>query len=221
MLTKIVFLSCAWWFCMCFPRACRSRPQISALAATGGGALLLAHLALPQAAFYTALGGLSDAGSRLALQAVMVSGYPELGALTGTITAGVEGEPFTYDPPTLIDSMPPFFSVRSGPCTTAVVGGRQCVGRWPGGYLPNEDCEIVVGGGGGTLGACLVFDIHGSDVALPDGSHHYYSDCSAGAGLTPGQAIRWHSDGYDQGENGNGLPNNEFGAGGGWQLCFA
>jgi hypothetical protein len=45
----------------------------------------------------------------------------------------------------------PTFIVVSGPCTLAE-GGR-CVGRWPGGYLPNEDCQIMVAREG-QLGAC-------------------------------------------------------------------
>lgn len=203
---------------MCFLRARRSRPQIAALAATGGGTLSLTRLALPQAAFYTALGGLSGAGSRLALQAVTVAEHPEWGALAGTITVGVEGEPPAYDPPNLIDSVSRF-EVRSGPCTVA--RGGMCVGRWPGGYLPDEDCDIVVGGAG-TLGACPVFDIYpgGDYVALPDGSDHQGNDCPAGARLTPGQTLTWHSDASSQGLNG-GLPTSVYGAGGGWQLCFA
>eukprot|EP01050_Picozoa_sp_SAG11_P040423 SAG11_NODE_17564_length_514_cov_2.985542_1_plen_94_part_10 len=94
MLTNIyrVFILCLMVVLYVFPaRARRSRPQISALAATGGGALSLARLALPQAAFGTALGGLSGAGSRLALQTVTVPEHPEWGALTGTITPVAEG----------------------------------------------------------------------------------------------------------------------------------
>eukprot|EP01050_Picozoa_sp_SAG11_P004731 SAG11_NODE_309_length_10941_cov_5.580520_5_plen_108_part_00 len=106
----------------------------------------------------------------------------------------------------------------------AVVGGRQCVGRWPGGCLENEDCEIVVvGSGGGTLGACPVFDTEGSDcVTMPNGSHHSLGECPAGVWLSLGENVGWHSDEFAQGyTGGNGLPYKEHSAGGGLQLCFA
>eukprot|EP01051_Picozoa_sp_SAG22_P007249 SAG22_NODE_503_length_9694_cov_13.573736_5_plen_1203_part_00 len=130
---------------------------------------------------------------------------------------------------------PPHFEVRSGPCTLSE-GGR-CVGRWPGGYGPNEDCEIVVAGGGGgggggaargVLGGCPVFDIQSSDfyddlLTLPDGSRHHGADCPAGAVLAAGQSLAWHSSTRWQGNNpqGNGLPQSHDGLGGGWQVCFA
>ena len=47
--------------------------------------------------------------------------------------------------------------------------------RWAmGGYLPNEECEIVVAdGSGGVLGSCPVFDIDASDgLTLPDGTQY-------------------------------------------------
>jgi len=52
---------------------------------------------------------------------------------------------------------PASFSVLSGPCTISDSG--RCVGR-PGGYLPNEDCDIVVVGEGGTTSGCPVFDLN-------------------------------------------------------------
>ena len=113
------------------------------------------------------------------------------------------------------------FTVVSGPCTLAE-GGR-CVGRWPGGYLPSEDCEIAVAGVGGALGPCPVFDTeNGYDfLTLPDGSRHSGADCPAGAALAAGQRLAWHSDDRNQGYSGNGLPYSDHGAGGGWQVCFA
>ena len=115
------------------------------------------------------------------------------------------------------------------PC--AVSEGGRCVGR-PGGYLPNEACEIAVGGGGGVLGACGVFDTYLDRVTLPDGSRHYGSDCPAGALLAAGGSVGWASDGSYQGSVGHyangcdakglcGLPFSEDGLGGGWQICFA
>eukprot|EP01050_Picozoa_sp_SAG11_P030675 SAG11_NODE_9181_length_935_cov_0.751196_1_plen_194_part_10 len=135
-----------------------ARPQQnreSALATTNGGTLSLARLAVPAATWATAVGGLSGNGSRLALHAVTVPERPEWGVLNGTVTAGAEGEPLAYDPPGFIHfstQNTAHFEVRFGPCLAAVVGGRQCVGRWPGGYLPEEHCEIAVVGGAGTLG---------------------------------------------------------------------
>ena len=198
--------------------------QGAAIAVSGGGSLSLAALALPAAALATAEAGLAGAGSTLVFAAVTVPEHPEWGALTGTVTAAADG-PLVLDPPGFI---PLIFVVLSGPCTTAE-GGR-CVGRWPGGYLPNEDCAIAVaGGGGGALGPCPVFDTsdyNGGSVdylTLPDGSRHTHADCPAGAALAAGQRLAWHSDGSYQGSynGGNGLPRNYDGAGGGWQVCFA
>ena len=118
------------------------------------------------------------------------------------------------------------------PC--AVSEGGRCVGR-PGGYLPNEACEIAVGGGGGVLGACGVFDTYLDRVTLPDGSRHYGSDCPAGALLAAGGSVGWASDSCCQGNPGGGaaddngcgakglcgLPYSGNGLGGGWQICFA
>eukprot|EP01052_Picozoa_sp_SAG31_P029471 SAG31_NODE_2932_length_4897_cov_9.890163_1_plen_1249_part_00 len=120
----------------------------------------------------------------------------------------------------------PSFTVNSGPCTLAE-GGR-CVGRWPGGYGPNENCAItVVGGGGGgggdgaaggVLGACPVFDTStwsgsGDHLTLPDGSTHNGADCPVGAVLAAGQTLTWHSNCCYQGDNGNGLPQTVYGPG--------
>eukprot|EP01051_Picozoa_sp_SAG22_P004820 SAG22_NODE_269_length_13236_cov_124.463424_9_plen_168_part_00 len=137
---------------LCLPLSCL---QGVAIAVTGGGSLSLANLALLAATFFTAVFGLSEAGSALSFAAVTVLERPELGALTGTVTVG---DPWVYT-----GNIPQLsgFIVRSGPCTTALVDGHACVGRWPGGYLPNEDCEIAVAGAGGALGPCPVFDTQG------------------------------------------------------------
>eukprot|EP01045_Picozoa_sp_COSAG04_P012452 COSAG04_NODE_839_length_9957_cov_18.873504_4_plen_170_part_00 len=127
------------------------------------------------------------------------------------------------------------FAVVSGPC--AVSEGGRCVGR-PNGYSTSEDCAITVGGGGGVLGPCPVFDLNpyqnGLDhVTLPGGAAHGGSDCPEGAALAAGDAIAWTSDGSRQGSVGDshdngcaakgtcGLPYSAYGVGGGWELCFA
>jgi hypothetical protein len=130
-------------------------------------------------------------------------------------------------------TLAPSFTVKPGdPCTTAFVDGRACVGR-PGGYLPNEKCDIVVGGGG-VLGPCPVFDIStdnrfgGDKLALPGGAKYsgakgrgVRAGCPSGAALAAGDALSWTSNYYEQGGNGNGLPyDSHYGAGGGWQICF-
>ena len=183
---------------------------------------------MPYVILGTALADLSGAGSRLVLDAVTVSDYSGLGAFTGTATAAADGEPTAQDPPGLLANLP-HFVVLSGPCT--VVEGGRCVGRWPGGYLPSEDCAISVGGAGGALGACPVFDTYhsstsdiesgyGDYLTLPDGSAHSGAACPAGAVLAGGQTLAWHSDGSSQGSDGDGLPRSTHGAGGGWQICF-
>jgi hypothetical protein len=168
------------------------------------------------------------------LEAVTVVEHPEWGALTGTVTAGAD-EGWVLDPANLLNNVP-FFTVLSGPCTTAAVNGHFCVGRWPGGYSTNEHCDILVGGGGsggaagGTLGPCPIFDIStasdwgGSDsLGLAGGRGYTGDDCPARALLAAGETLTWTSDGGSQGnQGGNGLPwNGNQGAGGGWQICFA
>ena len=169
--------------------------------------LSLASMAVPAAVLAAAQAQLSGAGSTLRLAAVTVPESPDWGALTGTMTVGADGSRAT-DPPGF-GATGGIFTVSSGPC--AVSEGGRCVGR-PGGYLPSEVCEIAVGGGGGVLGACGVFDTAGPDfvpdfVTLPDGSSHGGSDCPAGAVLAAGGSVGWASDGSVQG--------------GGWQICFA
>ena len=120
----------------------------------------------------------------------------------------------------------PFFTVVSGPCT--VSEGERCVGR-PDGYLPNEECEITVTGGG-RLGPCPVFDIDcdgcsgGPDpLTMPDGSQHFGVDCPTGY-LAHHDALRWSSSDRWQGGSVDhpvsGNSESEHGQGGGWQICF-
>jgi hypothetical protein len=196
------------------------------------GSLAIARISLMAVALRSTLASFGP-GGRLALNRVSVVGHPELGELTGLVTARQVSEPLTIEPQDLFASLPAF-TVLSGPCTVAE-GGR-CVGRWPGGYLPNEDCEIIVSGPGGVLGTCPVFDIQdtpNSDfIVTPDGRHHDSADCPSGLLLGPGRTVTWHSDDTIQGHNnivsreqldffGGGLRQNYHeGAGGGWQICF-
>jgi hypothetical protein len=196
------------------------------VAVGGGGSLAVANLALPLQALITTQIGLSGPGSRLSFEAVTVPERPEWGALTGAMAANADGEAWTTT-----GNIPSFFIVLSGPCTLAE-GGR-CVGRWPGGYLPNERCDILVGGAvGGVLGPCPVFNTNsiGYDdpLTLPGGAKYSGASCPAGVPLAAGDAISWLSNGSWQGEGGfygdsggDGLPFSDEGAGGGWQICFA
>ncbi len=91
------------------------------------------------------------------------------------------------------------------PCTVSRNG--NCVGR-PSGYRPNERCLITVGGGGGTLGPCSVFDTSGiwwgDGLLLPGGDRRVGSNCPEGVTLAPGDTIIWASDDrYGQGTQGN------------------
>jgi len=133
----------------------------------------------------------------------------------------------TTTPISTTTTLAPSFTVKTGdPCTTAFVDGRACVGR-PGGYLPNEKCDIVVGGGGGVLGPCPVFDTDGDNagdiLTLPGGKEYSRANCPDGVALAAGDALSWRSDvnGEGQTSGGNGLPFSVSGAGGGWQICFA
>ena len=166
---------------------------------------------MPYAALRMAVAGLSSAGGQLVLDAVTVPENPEWGAQTGTVTARAEGELPVLDPPGM--QLPAYFFVNSGSCTVAE-GGR-CVGRWPGGDLPNEDCTISVGGVGG-VAACPVFDISGGEyLTLPDGSAHAGTDCPAGAVLAGGQTLVWHPPVVSM--SGGWQPTGS--ASGGWQIC--
>ena len=152
------------------------------------------------------MAGLSGAGSQLVLDAVTVPENSEWGAQTGTMTARAEGELPVLDPPDLQLPLPTFV-VLSNPCTVAE-GGR-CVGRWPGGYGPSEDCAISVAGAGGRIGACPVFDTESccDHLTLPDGSAHSGADCPAGTLLAGGQTLSWHTDNSNQASE--------------WQVCFS
>ena len=194
-----------------------------------GGSLSLASMAVPAAVLGAAEGGLSGAGSTLQLAAVTVLEFPDQASLTGTTTVEVDGSK-TVAPPGFGTHSTGSFAVTSGPC--AVSDGGRCVGR-PGGYGPSEACEIAVGGGGGVLGECGVFDTAYDEITLPDGSTHDNSDCPVGAALPPGGSVGWTSSGTAQGTVGSnldngcaakglcGLPFSLDGLGGGRQICFA
>jgi hypothetical protein len=155
-------------------------------------------------------------------------GSADGGDVSGTVTRELDGS-FTFEPPGFL---PPRFAVVFGPCTLA--DGGRCVGRWPGGYLPNEHCEIKVAGPG-TIGECPIFDTWGYEsrsrlgdvVTTPDGrmyggNANEGASCPIGLLLHLGQTLTWQSDDIKQGDNGNGLPFvRSIGAGGGWQVCFA
>eukprot|EP01052_Picozoa_sp_SAG31_P003088 SAG31_NODE_115_length_24128_cov_47.693912_11_plen_1303_part_00 len=210
---------------------CDLAASISSIVVTRGGSLSLASLALPAQSLGTAMLGLSEASSRLQLESVTVVEHPEWGALTGSVTKAEAG--LEFDPPNFVPAV--FFVVLSGPCT--VDEGGRCVGRWPGGYGPDEDCEIVVAGGG-VLGDCPVFDTEGGldYLTLPSGRYRLHNsqyagdECPARQELAAGQILAWHSNSDNQGGspgynqhgwlNGNGLPHSVHGLGGGWQVCF-
>eukprot|EP01046_Picozoa_sp_COSAG06_P012930 COSAG06_NODE_772_length_12432_cov_119.880159_13_plen_730_part_00 len=206
----------------------------ASLTVTSGGSLSLASMDLPAAVLNGAEGQLSGAGSTLRLAAVTL---PNAGELTGTTTVRADGSR-TTDP---LGFGGPFFTVSSGPCIA--YGG--CVGR-PEGYGPSEDCAIVVGGGGGVLGPCSVFDFEAVDYLTLQGSHWpprtdypHGSDCPAGMVLAPGDSVGWHSTNSAQGtvapcagcpsggvngcaEKGTcARPFSYLGLGGGWQICFS
>ena len=210
------------------------------LTVAGGGSLSLASMAVPAAILTVMVSELSGAGSRLRLTAVTVLDCP-VGEQTGTVTVGADGLK-TAEPPNLYGTgtftvvsgcsagtvdwsvSPPDFTCTDNtpPCT--VSDGGRCVGR-AGGYLGSESCAITVGGGGGALGACGVFDMepyqNNDHVTMPGGSMHsgdihsvmdagrsvdvhYGSDCPVGAVLSPGDSVGWASDGVQQGNSGNG-----------------
>ena len=189
------------------------------------GSLSLASMAVPANVLDAAQEHLRV--KELRLSAVTVTEHPEWGELTGTMTdhGGVK----TIDPPGF-GAGAGVFTVSSGPCTVSESG--RCVGR-PGGYLPNEECAITVGGGGGVLGPCGVFDTS-FDIVTLDGSRYDHSNCPHGAALAVGGSVGWESNGANQGNAGDdvaaggcdavglcGLPYSEDGLGGGWQICFA
>ena len=186
--------------------------------------------------------------------------------LTGTMVIGVDGwtiEPRNWG----ISGSPAFIVVSGDYCTNGAVGGcdgcdnyvtlagdqrgegsyagtppcvisdgGRCVGR-PNGYVSDERCTITVGGGGGVIGGCSVFDLDsggGDYITLPgpvlstdvgvNGWHptlnrHYVADCPVGASLAPGDTIEWRADYVTQGSASQGR-SSSYDVGGGWQLCF-
>eukprot|EP01051_Picozoa_sp_SAG22_P015728 SAG22_NODE_2099_length_3016_cov_3.513198_1_plen_818_part_00 len=140
------------------------------------------------------------------------------------------------------------FVVTAGECTT--FNGGRCVGR-PDGYWPNERCTIMVGGEGGVLGPCGVFDMEDvcyDYLTLPGparpgapqcdhgdtqpGNNWAESDCPEGVELAPGALLQWIASSSGQGSVGwndrgctaKGICGADFsmdGFGGGWQICFA
>ena len=172
----------------------------SATLTVTGGTLSLVSMAVPAAVLGMAETTLSDAGSTLRLDAVTVLEVPNAGVRTGTMTVRADGSK-APEPQGVGEG---FFVVTSGPCATY---GR-CVGRTEG-YGPRETCTITVGGSGGVLGPCAVFDTYNymDHVTLPGGAAHEGSDCTEGAALAPGDAIAWHSSGDRQGSVGGRYPN--------------
>ena len=192
---------------------CALDASVSATVA-GGGALSLTSVTVPDAVVRSAFAQLSGVDSSFRLNTVTVPENPAWGTLTATVQADGTTQ---VEPRGLFggEDLPGWFTVPTGcsyksgtynsrycvddtpPCT--VSQGGRCVGR-PEGYLPNEECVIVVGGSGGQLAACPVFDLwaeaSGRDVielhdrhARPTGS-----ECPVGVIFSPGDAISWRSD---------------------------
>lgn len=177
-----------------------------ALTDMGGGSQSFSSMTVPRSTLSSVERMLRGPGNRSQLSAVSIPENPSsLGAITWTRTVEQDGTVSVDDPSFGVS---PNFIVQSGPCVVAEDG--RCVGR-PSGYGPSEQCTIVVGGGGGLLGECGVFDTHGFNDAVtlpvsPD-SRRFGSDCPSGVALAKGDAIKWISDADEQ-------------HGGGWQLCF-
>ena len=201
-----------------------------ALSATDGGSITLVGLIMPTAVLDEALYHLHGNGSRLVISGIAVAEHMGEGELVGTITASgntasSNNNPFIREPP---DFLRPYFIVVSGPCTTSASG--QCVGRWPSGYGPQEECRFSVNGGtGGVLRPCPVWDIDDGDyvigVNVVNRPHmtRNLATC-AGLQLSEGDVLRWHSDSSYQGVDNGGLPRvnaqGDDSLGGGWQMCF-
>jgi hypothetical protein len=172
----------------------------------GGGSQSFSSMTVPRSTLSNVERMLRGPGNTLQLSAVSIPENPSsLGAITWTRTVEIDGTVSVDDPSFGVS---PNCIVQSGPCAVAEDG--RCVGR-PSGYGPSERCTIVVGGGGGLLGECGVFDTHGFNDAVtlpvsPD-SRRFGSDCPSGVALARGDAIKWVSDADEQ-------------DGGGWQLCF-
>ena len=226
---------------------------------TGGSTLSLASMAVPFSVWTAMEDALADPGSIMRFESVRIDGYASWGELTGMEIIEADGTR-TKDPPTLglapssgifvvtsgcsnaagyvgVHSLPTAEACANGdhtpPCK--VTRGGRCVGR-PAGYGPREKCVITVGGGGGMLGPCAVFDMSFLDfVTLPGGETYTRSDCPANVALAAGDTIVWDSSGNSQGSVGAdlhgaydcsaqgicGMPFSMSELGGGWELCFA
>ena len=178
---------------------------------TGGGSLTLMDLGLPAEALTAIVTRLNGAGSSLTLVSVTVPGNANIGALTGTVTSDDYGGR-TINPQNL-NGAGALLMVLSGPCELAE-GGR-CAGR-PGGYRPNERCDIVAVGDL-VIDSCPVFSIDGQGdehpgdyLETPDGLLHnngywdgvgnrHNDNCPAGLSLQSGQVMHWVSNARDQG----------------------
>eukprot|EP01046_Picozoa_sp_COSAG06_P062919 COSAG06_NODE_14386_length_1161_cov_1.161017_1_plen_265_part_10 len=205
-----------------------------------GGSLSMALMAVSVATMSAAMSELGGAGSALHFADVTVLEHHYAPLQTIAITVNDDGSR-THEGSLSFGS--PVFNVSSGPCE--VSQGARCVGRVHG-YGKNEDCEITVSGGGGTLSACTVFDINcpacdapgaKDAVTLPAGEEYRGSDCPAGVSLATDHTLTWHSSHNGQGnnqlpgyhgvyENGCdikgtcGLPFSFDEIGGGWEVCF-
>lgn len=112
------------------------------------------------------------------------------------------------------------------------------------GYGNTEACNIVVGGGGGVLGPCAVFDMQLVDYLEVPVSDDWWdvsgSNCPVGVALAHGDVLQWESGSVEDLEeaaedsvsedNGCadkgtcGLPyshGSATGFRGGWVICFA
>eukprot|EP01050_Picozoa_sp_SAG11_P015408 SAG11_NODE_1995_length_3950_cov_42.467151_1_plen_638_part_00 len=192
------------------------------------GSLTLQWIRLPLATLGSAVSAfIEGAGGTLSFATIIVPERPRWGEMTGSITSqaldDVLARQLILDPPGL--PLPGLFKVRAGdPCE--VLQGGLCVGRWPRGYLPMEECQIEVIMGG-ALGPCPVWDMYdgGDHLTTPDGVNRSPNcdgcDCPVGMQLETGQRLRWISNEELQGgDRGGGLPSSRYGAGGGWQICF-
>jgi hypothetical protein len=188
-----------------------------------GGSLSLSSMIVSTATMTMAVAQLSGVGSRLQLLAVTLMEYPTAGEMTGTMLMGNNNSK-TVDPPGAFGGT---FTITSGPCE--VSEGGRCVGQ-PSGYNENDSCSISVGGGGGLLGTCPVFDFddrydpdtsgEADYVTMPDGSKHGPGSCPAGTRLAIGEVLMFHASRYGQGTY-QGSTFSDHGLGGGWIVCFA
>eukprot|EP01043_Picozoa_sp_COSAG02_P010643 COSAG02_NODE_378_length_23535_cov_35.310164_14_plen_865_part_00 len=184
---------------------------IGASFTTVDGSISITSMDISVASLASAMAQLSGVGNTLRLDSVNVPDSPTRAALTTVVMSVAANGSKAVDPPNGFGG--PFFVVASGPCT--VSEGGRCVGR-PEGYGPNEDCAITVGGHGGVLDPCPVFDMYNIDtVVVPGGTYmcftdgdwvndcpgteHRQSDCPVGVALGPGDVIAFTSDEDHQG----------------------